>query len=1118
MVRIYTLKVLLFFIAICTGQLSMAQENKGKVWVTVDDLSILPKLNTKGEFVSSSAALQKVVSEQKINNVSLAFPASRTEKLKKVYEIQCDCNQAVLAEALQGIKGMTRPTEAPIYDLMYEPNDYSVNMGADWALDLINAKGAWDISKGDTSVVLGIADSNFDTTQLELVGKVNYLMPGISDPNTTHGTKVAIIAGGNTDNGFGKSSIGFNSHLRLYSMGYNQILQASYEGARVINMSWASGCSVNSYCQGVIDEIYENGTILVASAGNGSTCGGPDNFVYPASYNHVISVTSIGADDSHTRMHNGVNYPHQHNASVDLSAPGYNVPITAPGNTFGVFSGTSYASPFVTGTIGLMLDANPCLTFEEVETILKETSTNIDALNPTYLGIIGTGRLNAQAAVAQAAAISKLSFTYSQLNFGCTSQQGTVELTTLGGAEPYTVTWDNGSTGSTSPNLTLGSHAVTIVDADGCKGDTVVVITADMTPVLNFTYIQPLYACELQAGSIVLSSFGGTAPYTVTWSDGSVGNSSPFLPIGTYTVNVVDAEGCAGDTTFEITSLGASSINFDYPSNVSVTSSAFNLSDLNGDGIIKIKGNVTIEEGVDFSIVGKRIEFGYNTDPFAGILIKNNATLSITQNTSLKGLSACKSRWDGIVIADNSVNNGGNYTHSAKAGKLVLDKVNIYNAHCAVKTKVADPLAINSSFKYGTLNISNSVFTSNGIGLDITSTSNAIEKSEVFKTIFLVEDSTLQNTVHINLHNVDNLALLKNRFFGNDLVADEYRGSAIKANNSSLFVAENTSTDLMNISTDGNQFYNLSYGIQSTNTDSIIDNIQITGSYFTKVKEAINIEKYANGMIYSNEIDVPQGNSTAKSFGVQLGKLSSLVVTDNTFTTTNLAPDFVYGVILVDSDTNKMDVYRNSFPGNFTAANLFKGNNLKTFVDCNLYTGTNNDHWVVSGGKLADQTGLDVNGQSLIYKNEFAPCLNGAAQILVEVDASGFVYQSKKIYMPNTASAAVVQAVVVKNGEDNQCRNYFDTSIPMPTVDEVEIGVGANVYPNPTTNNSAVNWNEIDIDHVAVYTIGGEFVQEANVTGIKGTYEINNLSSGVYLVKMSYLSVEIKTEKLVVAR
>ncbi len=99
-----------------------------------------------------------------------------------------------------------------------------------------------------------------------------------------HGTAVAITAAGNTDNNLGKSSIGFNCNLALYRMNYNELLAASYAGYRVINASWASSCFYNHYVHQAMIEIIENGSIVVAAAGNGGTCGGAGEFsikIYP---------------------------------------------------------------------------------------------------------------------------------------------------------------------------------------------------------------------------------------------------------------------------------------------------------------------------------------------------------------------------------------------------------------------------------------------------------------------------------------------------------------------------------------------------------------------------------------------------------------------------------------------------------------------------------------------------------------------------------------------------------------------------------------------------------------------------------------------------------------------
>jgi subtilisin family serine protease len=186
-------------------------------------------------------------------------------------------------------------------------------------------------------------------------------------------------------------------------MNYNDVLAASYAGAQVINLSWTSGCSFSQYIQDVINEVYDNGTFIVAAAGNGFTCGGPSALVYPSACDNVFAVTSIGVDDNHEQVAGDSTSTHQHNATVDLCAPGYDVPISdAPGwYLFG--SGTSYAAPFVTGTVGLMLSVNPCLSNLLIEQYLEKSADFIYLLNPDYYGLLGEGRLNSRGAVTLAA-------------------------------------------------------------------------------------------------------------------------------------------------------------------------------------------------------------------------------------------------------------------------------------------------------------------------------------------------------------------------------------------------------------------------------------------------------------------------------------------------------------------------------------------------------------------------------------------------------------------------------------------------------------------------------------------------------------------------------------------
>ena len=308
--------------------------------------------------------------------------------------------------------------------LLYTPNDYYL-FPADTAhthLDLINAREAWDYSKGD-GVIVGISDNSFRLTHQEFENKISTL-PGQTVVNyDPHGNTVAGLAGSKTDNNFGNSSIGFNNQLLVTDKyGYNNpttnpvwatLNQLSLDGARIINMSWHNGlCSYVQTEQNAINEIYNRGTVLVAAAGN-KTCGSTYAKVFPASYDNVIAVSGVGhyreIGESITTNVKDVHYGNyaiqeinlQNNEDVDIVAPAYDItalPYNSCDTCLGqVWGGTSIAAPIVSGSLSLLFSSNSCLSPIEAETILKLTAANIDQLPPNqiFAGLLGAGRLDA---------------------------------------------------------------------------------------------------------------------------------------------------------------------------------------------------------------------------------------------------------------------------------------------------------------------------------------------------------------------------------------------------------------------------------------------------------------------------------------------------------------------------------------------------------------------------------------------------------------------------------------------------------------------------------------------------------------------------------------------------
>ena len=519
------------------------------VWLKIDDQKVLPKkIGTK--FKSEDATLNTIITKNKVKSVDYVFSNSRNPELRKVVQFTCNCiAEDLYADLVNKSKSVRGVEIAPVYETLATPNDYSTAFPNDYALNLIGAQSAWDFTTGDPSVIIGVSDQNFEVTHEELAGKVLFY-DATNTATKTHGTAVAINAAGNTNNGVGKSSIGYNSSLKLYRMNYNDALAASYAGARVLNLSWTSGCTFNSYAQAAIDEIWNNRTFIVASAGNGTTCGGPTNLVYPAAYNHVFAVTSIGPNDNHERTPGNASTTHQHNSSVDICAPGYDVAISAGPGWYLTNNGTSFAAPYVTGTVALMVAANSCISNEEIENLLKESAVNIDSLNPSYAGQLGAGRLNAGLAVERAFNLGHVEIQAAVDTLGCSRNSARIDILNSDNNPDinYTYQWSNGETTSSIINLEDGIY--TVVITAGCASDTA---TFEISTTLTQVSAQLTNSSTPNTanGSINIT-VSGDGPFTYLWSNGSTSEDLVGVTSGNYSVEITNVNGCSKSFPFTL--------------------------------------------------------------------------------------------------------------------------------------------------------------------------------------------------------------------------------------------------------------------------------------------------------------------------------------------------------------------------------------------------------------------------------------------------------------------------------------------------------------------------------------------------------------------------------------
>ncbi|MEY4703537.1 MAG: hypothetical protein RIR96_1434, partial [Bacteroidota bacterium] len=144
---------LFLFLFLSNMKSSFAQT--GQVWVTISNPDHVPFSRGDSIFSSNDSTFNEYLRILNIFSVQKALPASRKKELQQVYELTCNCPQTELETNLSNfVSAVSGVFPAPKYDTLHTPNDYNLVPGINnYALNLINAQTAWDITTGDSNVV-----------------------------------------------------------------------------------------------------------------------------------------------------------------------------------------------------------------------------------------------------------------------------------------------------------------------------------------------------------------------------------------------------------------------------------------------------------------------------------------------------------------------------------------------------------------------------------------------------------------------------------------------------------------------------------------------------------------------------------------------------------------------------------------------------------------------------------------------------------------------------------------------------------------------------------------------------------------------------------------------------
>ncbi|ODN30808.1 S8 family peptidase [Fervidobacterium thailandense] len=290
-----------------------------------------------------------------------------------------------------------------------------------WGLQVTEIKKAWELGFTGDGVIVAVLDTGVDGTHPDLAPNVikgyNAVNGSEIAPSTdssiggAHGTHVAGTIAAVLD---GKGVVGVAPKAKImpvvifgsWYVGDDKVAEAIrwavQNGAKVLSNSWG-GMGYSMTLKRAIDYALENGVVVVAAAGNSSAY---QSSLYPANYPGVIQVGAVenGEPPFTTSFSN-------RSPLVSVGAPGRLVLSTMPmrgsagyesgslyssenGGYYGFMSGTSMATPHVSGMAALLLQKFPSAKPWQIRKLIENGARDIDL--PGLDEHSGYGLLNAR--------------------------------------------------------------------------------------------------------------------------------------------------------------------------------------------------------------------------------------------------------------------------------------------------------------------------------------------------------------------------------------------------------------------------------------------------------------------------------------------------------------------------------------------------------------------------------------------------------------------------------------------------------------------------------------------------------------------------------------------------